>query len=126
MAMNKKEQAELAQAKLDAMINRALRWTDPVQPDLMPPKPISGEQDIRGYVYNTHNMRVDPAWSSSAYHSIGSHERKNYHASQGACQLYSTRLLALRALRSAKEIEVAKQLANIDMLIAAELNKTED
>lgn len=124
MAMNKKEQAELAQAKLDAVINRALRWTDPVNPDLMPPN--WGEPDIRGYVYNTYNMRIEPAWSDSAYHSIGSHERKKHIASQGARPLYSTRFLALRALRSAKEIEIAKQLADIDMLIAAELNKTED
>lgn len=126
MAMNKKEAAELAEAKQAARINRALRWTDPVSRDLPPPqRGIGGLYVItNGYDINSHASvpNAYKAWSSAVSNGNGhaiNGERPKY-ASQNSRTLYSTRLLALRALRSELEMRYAKTLADIDAEIDAE------
>lgn len=113
--MNKKEQAEFDAAKKAVVVARALNWTEPVAPDVPPPS--WGEPLTTGYVLNTYNACVNVACSSSVSHSIGKTDRVT---SQNSRSLYSTKLLALRALRHAVEKECAEKLASIDLQIQAE------
>lgn len=116
MAMNKKELAEFEALKRQAAVNRALRWTKPVARDLPPPEKFS--ETTHGFDFNTYNASVFPAWSSSVTHGTGIYDKKTRSASQNCCSLFSTEVLALRALRHALENEAAKKLADIDARIA--------
>lgn len=114
MAMNKKEQKELEDAKIAA----ALRWTAPVAPDVNPPSPMHpGERLSKGFLFNAHSREVRPSCSSSISHSYG---RDDKTTSQGARALYSTRLLALKALRHECEKQFAEILRIIDKRIEGE------
>lgn len=112
MAMNKKEQAEFDKLKFDLASAKALSWTSKVFPDLMPPKGF-GELS-KGWMYRVHSQSVVPACSSSIGHDIGRDDRTT---SQQPKALYSTKLLALRALRHEAEVIAAVTLANIDYQI---------
>lgn len=116
MAMNKKEKAEFEAAKKAVFVARALNWTDPVAPDI--PVPLCGE--ARGFVVG-HDC-VMHGLSTSVSHASGwiDSSPPTRTTSQGARSMYSTKLLALRALRHAVECECAKRLAKIDMQIAVE------
>jgi hypothetical protein len=118
MAMTKKERAEFDAAILRAGILAALRWTDRVEADVPPPgfdEPnTSGWELIVGYDLDT--CRVREAWSSSVSH--GSRSRESGCASQGSISLYSTELLALKALRHKVEQKSAERLYRLDTLIA--------
>ena len=97
-------------------IGRALRWSDgdiPV-PDVMPP--VAWGELTSGYTFNAYACRVDIAWSSSISHAVGQTEKTT---SQHSLVLFSTRLLALRALRAAMELEFATKLAALDVQIEA-------
>lgn len=114
MAMNKAEKAALEDAKTQA----ALRWTAPVEPDVPAPSYNSKPGIAEGYHYNSYSLAVPKMWSTSLYHGQG--ERSKYGGSQGSRSLYSTKLLALRAMRHSIECECAKKLRDIDRLIEAE------
>jgi len=119
--MNKKEQAEMQALIKQAAINRALNWTQPVMPDVSPPR---GSGETTGFVFNTHNASISSAWSSSVHHSIGyASSKESRSASQNSRHLYSTKLLALRGLRHEVEKECAAKLACIDAEIAKEQSK---
>jgi hypothetical protein len=60
---------------------------------------------------------VEPACSSSVYHGFGNATKTT---SQGARHLFSSRLLALRALRNDVEDDCAKRLRFVDRMIEAE------
>jgi hypothetical protein len=102
--------------KPEAVPREALRWTEPVLPDVMPPK--GGDDLSKGFLHNSYSMRAEPACSSSVYHGIGRNDKTT---SQGTRHLYSTRLLALKAMRHEVENEAAKKLHEIDKLIEQEL-----
>lgn len=122
MAMNKKEQAELAEAKKTALLNRALRWTDPVERDVPPPS--GGAMGyVNGYDFNEYRLEAFKAWSGTVSHGKGHVESEvGYRSgSQNSMSLYSTPILALRAMRNRIEMEAAQQLAKIDAMIAAEI-----
>lgn len=112
MAMNKKEQAEFDKLKFDLASARALSWTSKVLPDLMPPIGFGGL--TKGWMYRVHSMSVVPACSSSTGHDIGRNDKTS---SQSPRALYSTKLLALKALRYEMEIIAAANLANVDFQI---------
>lgn len=112
MAMNKKEQAEFDKLKFDLASAKALSWTSKVLPDLPPPKGF-GEL-TKGWMYRVHSASVVPACSSSIGHDIGRNDRTT---SQQPRALYSTKLLALKALRHEMEIIAAANLANLDFQI---------
>ena len=118
MAMNKKEQAEMADLKHQLALARAFRFTEPVEKDVPPPAPESkfGELSI-GWTYILGRKEVFVACSSITGHSIG---RTDETRSQRPMQLYSTKLLALKGLRHEMEQVYAKELARIDALIAQE------
>lgn len=118
MAMTKAEKAKLAALDAELALVRALRWTAPVQPDL--PVPEFG-QTTSGWQINTYSGRVYEAWSESAAHGEG--KARGSYGSQKGIPLYSTRLLALQAMRAAVELECAQKLAAIDAQIAKEVGQ---
>lgn len=117
MAMSKKDSANMEELKEQLRVAKALRFTDVVTPDI--PVPLGDQGLSRGYLYaGTDYPRVELSCSSSVHHSFGNPDRTT---SQGARRLFSTKLLALRALRHELEIDCANKLAKIDRLIEEEL-----
>lgn len=96
-------------------IRDALCWTATVRPDVAPPTASDG--DRKGWLFNAYGERVDRACTSSVSHAFG---RDDKTTTQKPKALYSTRLLALRALRNAVESEAAEKLSKIDNEIADE------
>lgn len=117
MAMNKKELAEMAELKRELAEARALRFTSQVVPDLPAPK---GGVKTSGWDFNAHCHEVGQAWSESIAHGRGPARGKNMSASQGSRALYSTKLLALKAMRNTMEHKAARELAKVDALIEQE------
>ena len=112
MAMNKREQAMVADLQEQLRLARALRFTPAVGPDV--PVPDSERNKlVRGFLYNAYEgeFRVVPACSTSSFHSFGRNDRTD---AQGGVQLYSTHLRALQACRNDAERQCAKWLADID------------
>lgn len=112
--MNKKEQAAFEELH----VRLALRFTEPLEPDVPPPGQSGNwNQLTTGWVFNSFNRKVDCACSSSVNHAVGSTTKTS---TQQPRHLYSTRLLALKALRAVKEREYAEALRSIDLGIEAE------
>ena len=120
MAMNKKEQAEFDAAKKAVIVARALNWSEPVEPNM--PAPRHGEE-ITGYLPHAYCGTFLYARSSSIGHATSRDEMPKRTSTQNARSLYSTKLLALRAVRYQVELECAKKLADIDIQIAVEKAK---
>lgn len=121
--MTKKETAEMDSLRDQLLIARALRFTEEVNPDVMPPDYNSRHDALStGFSFIAYagfgGDSTAVGCSSSSYHARG---RTDKTTSQGATMLYSTRLLALRGLRHEVEKEVAKRLAAIDKQIEREL-----
>lgn len=115
MAMSKKERAEFDRIVDELRLVASLRWTEPVAPDVPVPSSISGLSI--GYLpigVMSDSARVSAACSSSTSHGLD-HTRTS---TQQPRALYSTRLLALKALRHIVEHRCARQLASIDKQIA--------
>jgi len=120
--MNKKEQAEFDALKQQVRLAKALSWTQPVPPDV--PAPLSSERGnrlIKGFLYSAYagfgGDAVSPACSDSIHHNSRSDSQTS---TKGSRSLYSTRLLALQALRHKVEQECAARLAAIDAKIEQE------
>ncbi|WP_134043815.1 hypothetical protein [Paraburkholderia caballeronis] len=132
MAMTKAEKARVEQLETELREAKALRWTERVTPDI--PVPMGGSfAETSGYtlIGSRDYIRVEPAWSSCVFHGTGyasSKEQKAHRgsASQKGIALYSTRLLALRAMRFEIESGAAKRLSSIDKMIEDEIGKVED
>jgi hypothetical protein len=116
MALTLKEKAEFARLKDEVRIARALRFTDPVARDLHYRR---GGEVIQGWDYNAYgDGKVYEAWSSAVHHGYGKYiEKGRSSGSQNPLNLYSTELLALRALRCELERKAAEQLAAVDARI---------
>ena len=124
--LTKKQQAEkeregLARQALarEERIRAALRWTGPA-PERDVPPPDSGLAGLpltTGWTFHPYNCRVEVACSSSVHHAVGRIDRTT---TQEPLALYSSRLLALRGLRAAKEREFAGVLERIDREIERE------
>lgn len=127
MAMNKKEQAEMAELRRAILVAKAFRFTEKPMRDVAPPSDLS--KYTSGYDYNANAVRVWEAWSGSTVNGQGQapdpSNAKFASATQNSRSLYSTRLLALQALRSDYETEVANKLADIDEKIEAEIKAQE-
>jgi hypothetical protein len=122
MAMTKKEKAEFDAAILKAQTLSALRWTEPVDKDL--PVPTGGEI-INGWDYNFYTLYAERMWSSSYNHGCGIKDDDNrYYSNQKGISLYSSKLLALKAMRHYIERESAEKLRRIDEQIKSELEAT--
>jgi hypothetical protein len=116
MAMTKKEREAHEKLIAELRLLAALRWTSEVKPDVPPPN----DGLTKGFLYNEYDPRVVPACSSGVYHAFGRDDKTD---SQGSRALYSSKLLALRALRHAVEVESAKRIAKVDEMIEKELKK---
>jgi hypothetical protein len=115
MAMTKKEQAEVAELKRKLSLVAALRWTDPVEPDVPYP---TGYGDKLSTGFCPCYDRVEVACSSAGFHAVG---RTDKTTSQQPRSLYSTRILALKALRHEVELRCANELARVDRMIEQEV-----
>ena len=117
MAMTKKEQAVLDQAREEARINRALRWSDPAPlPDVEPPSIGMMGDVVRGWLPARAWKNALPAVATVSAYGINT-DTPNV---RGRVKLFSTKRAALHALRATLEREFAEQLAAIDALIAQE------
>ena len=112
MAMTKKELAEMDALKTALRIAKSFRFTSEVAPDLRPPKDHSL---TKGWLFNDYSHDVFKACSSSVHHGNG-WERTS---AQNPRSLYSTELLAYRALRYAMEVKLSAALARVDARIEA-------
>jgi hypothetical protein len=117
MAMNKTEKAKMQELEEQIQIALALRWTEKVLPDVEKPESFSNKI-ARGFLFNAYTGQVDEMWSESIRHGYATSPQRG---SQGGISMYSTRLLALKALRHAVEVRSAEALRGIDKRIAAEL-----
>ena len=120
MAMTKKEK-DAYEAALTAA---ALRTTADVKTDVTPPAGSDAELS-KGWAVvaeTSEYARVEVACSSSIYHSIGKQDKTD---SQRPKHLYSTKLLALKALRRAVEKRAAEQLRRVDRMIEEEGSNAE-
>ena len=125
MAMNKKEQAAMQAAIDRAELLSALRWSAPVDRDVAPPDRgySSGYSSgySEGWDFNAYNQTVWLGWSSSIHHGTGPAPKdgeRYLSASQQCRSMYSTKALALAALRHEVERRVAADLMKIDRQIA--------
>lgn len=124
MAMTKKEKAEVDELIKRANTLAALRWSEEVKPDV--PQPDSYRVETHGWDYLACTYygsdRVEQAWSTSCSHGTGNSMSCG---SQGGIKLFSTELLALRALRHAVEKECAARLYRIDRMIEKAIANTQ-
>lgn len=117
MAMNKKEQAYIKDLEDQLRLAKAMRFTIKISPDVMPPAFENGKELRKGWLFNTYSRTVERGCTCSLYHSFGTDEEAR---SQNPMPLYSTKRLALMALRNRVEIELARELAQIDEAIEDE------
>lgn len=126
MAMNKTERAALESAQKELVVARALNWSrhESLLEDLPPPSGRGpGTRYTEGWGFNSHTEDVFPMWSGVVVHGYGSAPTTTMASgsrSHGGRALYSTKLLALQALRYEMERNAARALAKIDAQIAAQ------
>lgn len=117
MALNKKEKAYLEEIEVKA----ALHITREIKLDVKPPPTCEPFSDAirltKGFLFNGYRLQVDEACSSSIYHNPCGNKDTDR---QNPAWLYSTRELALRAMRYEMEIKFAKELRKIDLMIESE------
>ena len=101
----------------DAAIKAALRWTEMVAFDVLPP----AEGVAKGWGCNVSLSygRVEKAYSKSWSNGSGWDENRGI-GNQGKRSLFSTKLKALMAMRHGMELECAKVLAAVDLQIENE------
>lgn len=130
MAMTKKEKEHWRMLLEKVEIIAALRWSDNVEPDLSPEKDIEKDQIngiyssnkyISGFIYNSYAKSVEEWWSSRIYSGPGLEmpEKLGIY-SRKPSRLFSTKLLALRALRYDLCRRFARELWEIDKRIEQE------
>ena len=107
----------------------ALHWTNAIEFDLPKPGPGSALR-VEGWSFNLYRVLhgygsfdsscVEATWSTSISHGIQSSPHSG--TQQGTAQ-FSTKVLALRALRCALENWAAEKLDQIDQSIAREMKE---
>ena len=115
--MNKKEKELLDEAILHAELLFALRWTEKISPDVPVP---TGNWVSTGYLYSPVAKKVYEAWSHSDKHGEMPYMPK--YGRKGGIEIYSTRALALQAMRYEIELRFASELLDLDKEIQCELN----
>jgi hypothetical protein len=99
-------------------IRLAFHFTEPVEPDLLPPKDFG--KIIKGYSFGRYdgNFEIKKSCSSNISHSMWNPDKPN---SQKPISQYSSKILALKGLRYNLEMDYAKKLRDIDILIESEI-----
>jgi hypothetical protein len=121
--MTKKEQREFENLQGELIKARAFRFTDKVEPDVPIPQWPGLVKGWIGVGPTSNHPRVEKACSSSVSHNIGGWEKTT---TQQAKRLYSSELLAWKALRYEVEQECASKLARIDEQISALSEKQDE
>jgi hypothetical protein len=116
--MTNKELAAVERLKHELRLARAWKMTDPVTPDIPIPDYMDGIKN--GYLYNAYSARIEKACTSAINHNFGGWDKTT---TQQPRELYSTPILAIRAMRYEMEREFLNKLAAVDKLIEAELAK---
>lgn len=120
MAISKKEQAAI-DAKIEALETMlALRFTQDYSPDIPPP---TDKGMTKGYIPMSGSGRAYEKGVSSAVSHARTYSNDDWPketSSQRPIKMYSTPLLALKALRRRVELEHAKDLHRIDKMIEKE------
>ncbi|MEI6709301.1 MAG: hypothetical protein WCK96_19455 [Methylococcales bacterium] len=111
MAMTKKEKEAFDEAILRAETLAALRWTTLINPDI----PIPKKDKTTGWLYDVYSKKVYEAWSRSNEHGAMPYYPDN--GTKRGAALYSTKSLALAAMRCAIEMQSAQELLDVDKLI---------
>lgn len=101
---------------LEAARCAALRRTVPVARDL--PIPDAFGVETSGWDFNAYTGHARRVWSERCFHGDGAKKPSIHAGSQGGVALFSTKALALAALRHAVERECADKLLAIDKQIA--------
>lgn len=113
--MNKKEKAAMRALE----VRCALRWTEAARPDIPVPESYNDLSEgwrviaSRGAVHG-----VERSWSKGSVHGHGISAAG--FGSQGGIAQYSTKVLALRALRAELERAFAEQLFLVDQRLTEE------
>lgn len=117
MVMNKKEQSAFAEMEQSLAEARALRWVEPVYPDVPIP---TGDRITTGWLFNAHSRKITQVWSGTCRHGDGPGPTTDPSArtSQNGVALFSTKARALQAMRFQLTQQYAQQLAGIDAQIA--------
>lgn len=124
MAMSKRERDAFDKLADELRIAKAFRFTEPVDRDV--PRPEGGEMTT-GWDFNAYSVLhgygaesgVKELWSKCVSH--GNMPYSPNRGSQGGMSLFSSKLLALRALRHELEEAFARKLAEVDAQIEREL-----
>lgn len=130
MAMTKAERQEMDNLREARDMARALSWPNYATPAPMTPAEIAaapkvsmrndgypGTKDVAcGWFMNSYSRQVSKGWSAGNSHSTTMHPG----GSQGGGKMYATKFDALLAMRIEVTEMLARQLAAIDALIAAE------
>ncbi len=109
-------QEYISDAKLDAAIASAFHRTEPVERDVLPPKELDSLSLGWNFIGSIEYGRVEKACSNGVSHGTGWEKV----SSQGTLRLFSTKILALKAMRHSVECYCARKLAEIDIQIEAE------
>ena len=125
--MTKKEQAALAALQEELALERAMRWTGPVEADLKPNRDtMDWNLILKGWDSHTYglNYRVEKAVTGINWHHVyeksWTTKRDHMSGSQNSRALHSTRLRALQSARHQLWLNAQKALARVDAEIAAE------
>lgn len=113
MAMNKREQAELADAKREARLRELIVLQPRIPPDI--PAPRQGENPTCGWKFNPYSnfITVVQCMSTSVMHcQLDSKGRHIGSGSQRSVALYSTRELALEAAKRELVWMAAEDITN--------------
>lgn len=122
----KEERRLKAEADEAALTLAAFRLTEAVPIDVPAPKDYNSE--TKGFVFlgeGSDCPRVEQGISTTTAHFFGTtiHTDKDRSwGAQGARDMYSTKLLALKALRHEAELDCARRLRYIDLMIEREVN----
>ena len=111
MAMNKKELAYVESLKE----RLALCFTPEVAPDV--PRPGVDDGLVIGYSFNAYSREISKSCSSFLWHATGRWDKTD---AQNPIEQYSTRLLALMAMRNVIEKRCAQELRSVDIMIESE------
>lgn len=117
MAMNKKETELMESLKQELLLAKAFRFTDKVDIDV-----VATDWKILtlGWSMNSNSGRVEQSCSTTNYHARGNIEKTT---TQGGLPMYSSELLAFKAMRNEMELKFAKELAKVDKRIEDLISK---
>ncbi len=113
MSMNKKEKLYVEQLEKELALFKADKITQEILPDVPPPSGGFGEL-TKGWLFNSYNKMVNKACSSCVGHNPHMDDKTS---SQNPVHLYSTELLATKAMRYQVELQWLQELAKIDARI---------